>query len=847
MAAVGANADGLTSLDAQDRLARFGKNSFRDAPPPRLLQEFFKRFLNPLVLLLLFAGTISAATGNVTSAVIIAAMVVLSVSLDFIQQHRAERTADSLKQAVALRANVMRDRVLCEIDAHEIVPGDIVALRAGQMVPADGRVMAARDLFVKQATLTGEPYPVEKTVAAQPASDALHEATNALFMSSTVVSGEATMLVTATGTRTQIGHVAQAVIAKRGETAFERGIREFGGLILRITAALVLFVVVVNLIARQPLLESFLFALALAVGLTPELLPMIVTVTLTRGALRLSKQQVIVKRLSAIHDLGAIDVLCTDKTGTLTEGNIRLECHLDINGNESETVLRHAWLNCHFETGVRTPMEDAVLAHESLDAAGWKKIDEVPFDFERRRLSVLLSKQDHGQERRWFILKGAPADVLAHCTTVCDAPDTAEEKAIALDQPMLAKAHERLALLEQAGFRTLAVAVKEMPPDRDHARLEDEDALTLMGFLAFLDPPKSSAVDAIKMLRRYAVNVKVVTGDSELVTQYICHALGMPVSGLLMGDEIAQMDDATLRNRVESTDLFCRVNPMQKNRVILALKSNGHVVGYLGDGINDAPALHNADVGISVEGAVDVAREAADLILLQQDLGVLANGVLEGRRTFGNVRKYIMMGASSNFGNMFSMAGASLFLPFLPMQPVQILLNNVLYDMSEATVPLDEVDQNEIMAPQKWDMRFLRNFMLTLGPVSSLFDFLTFYLLLHVLRANEKTFQTGWFVESLATQILVIFIIRTSMNPFRSRPHPALMLTSIAIVGCAVVLPILPIGAYFGFVPLPSWFYGALGLLVVSYLVIVQIVKWLFYKIERGSRMPNVKTASQST
>ncbi|MGZ3255030.1 MAG: HAD-IC family P-type ATPase, partial [Burkholderiaceae bacterium] len=544
-------------------------------------------------------------------------------------------------------------------------------------------------------------------------------------------------------------------------------------------------------------------------------------------------QHVIVKRLSAIHDLGAIDVLCTDKTGTLTEGNIRLERHLDIHGTDSETVLRYAWLNCHFESGVRTPMEDAVLAHESFDADGWQKIDEVPFDFERRRLSVLLSSRQQGQERRWLILKGAPSDVLAHCTTVCDAPEVSADKTIPLDEQVMAAAQAQLAVLEQAGFRTLAVAIKQMPLERDHARLEDEDALTLMGFLAFLDPPKSSAADALRTLNHYAVKVKVVTGDSELVTQYICNELGMTVSGILMGDEIAQMDDATLSTRVESADLFCRVNPMQKNRVILALKANGHVVGYLGDGINDAPALHNADVGISVEGAVDVAKEAADLILLQQDLGVLANGVLEGRRTFGNVRKYIMMGASSNFGNMFSMAGAALFLPFLPMQPVQILLNNILYDMSESTVPLDAVDQNEIMTPQKWDMKFLRNFMLTFGPVSSLFDFLTFYLLLHVLNANEKTFQTGWFVESLATQILVIFIIRTSMNPFKSRPHPALLITSIAIVCFAVALPLLPAAGYFSFVPLPSWFYGALALLVMSYLVIVQFVKVVFYRIER--------------
>ncbi len=831
MASTGGRAEGLSESQARERIAVYGKNSFRDAPPPHLLQQFFRRFRNPLVLLLLFAGLISAATGEATSAAIIAVMVILSVSLDFIQEHRAEQTAQQLKQSVALRAVVMRDGTLREIGAQDIVPGDIVALRPGQLIPADGRVLVARDFFVKQAALTGEPYPVEKSAEPLPASDALHQATNALFMGSSVVSGEATMLVCATGTHTQIGHVAQAIIARRGETAFERGIRQFGILIVRVTSVLVLFVVLVNLLAHKPLLESFLFALALAVGLTPELLPMIVTVTLTRGALRLSKQHVIVKRLSAIQDLGAIDVLCTDKTGTLTEGNIRLERHLDVHGKDSEAVLRYAWLNCFFESGMRTPMEDAVLAHESLNAVGWQKVDEVPFDFERRRLSVLLAHQEQDRQRRWLILKGAPADVLVHCTTVCDAPEAHPAGMIALDAPMLAAIRTRLDSLEQAGFRTLAVAVKEMPLDRDHARLEDEDALTLMGFLGFLDPPKTSAADAIRTLSHYAVKVKVVTGDSELVTQYICHALAMPVSGLLMGDEIARLDDATLRGRVESTDLFCRVNPMQKNRVILALKANGHVVGYLGDGINDAPALHNADVGISVDTAVDVAKEAADLILLQHDLGVLANGVLEGRRTFANVRKYIMMGASSNFGNMFSMAGAALFLPFLPMQPVQILLNNILYDLSESAVPLDAVDQSEIMTPQRWDMHFLRNFMLTMGPVSSLFDFLTFYLLLQVFHAGESTFQTGWFVESLATQVLVIFIIRTSLNPLRSLPHPALLLTSIVVVSLAVALPVLPLGVYVGFVPLPSWFYAALALLVLSYLVIVQIVKVIFYRM----------------
>lgn len=493
---------------------------------------------------------------------------------------------------------------------------------------------------------------------------------------------------------------------------------------------------------------------------------------------------------------------------------------------------------------MRTPLEDAVLAHDAIDVAGWRKIDEVPFDFERRRLSVLLVHRESDRERRWLILKGAPEDVLAHCTSVCDAPDgdprvMPAPVTIPISDQVRGVARSQLQALEQAGYRTLAVAIKEMGPERDHARLDDESALTLVGFLAFLDPPKASAAEAMHRLERHAVRVKIVTGDSELVTQYICQTLGIPVAGILMGHEIAQMDDASLLASVESANLFCRVNPMQKNRVILALKANGHTVGYLGDGINDAPALHNADVGMSVDTAVDVAKEAADLILLRHDLGVLASGVMEGRRTFWNVRKYIMMGASSNFGNMFSMAGAALLLPFLPMQPVQILLNNILYDLSESVIPVDTVDKCELIAPQQWDMQFLLKFMLTMGSVSSIFDFLTFYLLLSVFHADKQTFQTGWFVESLATQVLVIFIIRTSLNPFKSRPHPMLVAASVGVLCFVIALPYLSWGAYFGLVPLPLWFYGVLTLLVTVYLLITQIIKTIFYKIATRRGVPS--------
>ncbi|TCS39401.1 Mg2+-importing ATPase [Paucimonas lemoignei] len=850
MAAVEASSEGLTPSQVQERLACYGKNSFRDVPPPHILLQFLHRFNNPLVLLLLFAGAISAATGNDISAAIIATMVLLSVLLDFIQEYRAGKTAEMLKQSVALRASVLRGGKLQEVDAQTIVPGDIVLLRAGQLVPADGRVLTAQDFFVQQAAITGEAYPVEKNSHSIPATDELQAAENAVFMGSSVVSGQATVFICATGSRTAIGHVAQAVAGQRVQTAFEQEIHQFGRLILRITSVLIAFVVLVNLLTHRPLLESFLFALALAVGLTPELLPMIVTVTLTRGALRLSQKHVVVKRLSAIHDLGAIDIFCTDKTGTLTEGSIRLERHLDIHGNSNESVLLYAWLNCFFESGVRTPMEDAVLAHESIDASAWRKIDEVPFDFERRRLSVLLSHGVQEGERRWLILKGAPSDVLAHCTLVWMGGEDLDSQAVPMDAQRLAQVNTQLTALERDGFRTLIVAIKEMPVIRDHARLDDEDELTLLGILAFLDPPKSSATAALEKLAHYAVKVKVLTGDSELVTEYICKQLKLPASGVVMGHEIAQMDDAALRARVETADLFCRVSPMQKNRVILALKASGHVIGYLGDGINDAPALHNADVGISVDKAVDVAREAADLILLKHDLGVIAGGILEGRRTFSNVRKYIMMGASSNFGNMFSMAGAVVFLPFLPMLPVQILLNNILYDLAGTVLPFDQVDRREMLIPQKWDMRFLFNFMLVMGPLSSFFDFLTFYFLFQILHANAQTFQTGWFIESLATQILVIFIIRTRLSPIQSRPHPALILTSLVILIISILIPNLSVGRYLGFVELPLLYYGMLGLLVLVYLVVAEIAKKMFYKrfdlSSATHNFPSVGTRSRS-
>ncbi len=819
--AAGGEAPGLSSSEASERLTGFGPNLFRERPQKSLLRQYLSRFRNPLVVILLVASAVSAFTGEVANFLIISVIVLLSVTLDFVQEYRANSAAERLKQSVSLRALVMRDGQPVNVPVKEVVPGDVVLLSAGDLVPADGRVLEARDFFVMQALLTGESYPVEKRPGTLTATASeLQEATNALFMGSTAISGSARMLVVKTGAATAIGEIADSLAEPAEPTAFELGTRRFGMLIMRLTVLMVMFVLLVNAFFHKPWLESFLFAVALAVGLTPELLPMVVSVTLSRGALRMAKQRMIVKRLSAIQDLGSMDVLCTDKTGTLTEARIRLEKHVDPGGQPSERVLELAYLNSFFETGLKSPLDEAILTHSHIDIGAWKKIDEVPFDFERRRVSVLI---DNG-ETRWLVVKGAPDDIVGLCTRY------EGEGGKTLDAAALQAIAGQQHALEEEGFRVLGIAWRQVPMEHSHAVVGDESELVLAGFAAFLDPPKESAASALQALKRAGVAIKIVTGDSDLVTRHVCGQLKIPVTGVLTGKEIAQLGDQALRARVETTNLFCRVNPAQKNRVIQALKARGHVVGYLGDGINDAPSLHSADVGLSVDTVVDVAKEAADIILLKHDLHVLQAGVVEGRRTFGNIMKYLMMGTSSNFGNMFSMAGAALFLPFLPMLPTQILLNNILYDVSETPIPLDQVDAVEIRTPRALDMNFIRNFMLVIGPISSLFDFLTFYVLLVVLQAGERLFQTGWFIESLCTQVLVIFVIRTRGSPLKSRPHPLLAATSLAVVALAAILPLTPLGVHFGFVPPPPAFYAILGGMVVAYLCIVELAKRAFYR-----------------
>lgn len=813
---------GLTSVEAQSRLERYGPNTPERRTRRLPVVEFLARFREPLVLVLLAASVASALTGDLTSASIIATILLLSVTLDFFQEHRAGDAAEKLRHMVAPRTRVLRDGTEQELPSAALVPGDVVLLEAGSLVPADARLLESRDLYVNQALLTGEAYPVEKNKGEAPPDADPAEARNAVFMSTSVISGTAKAVVFNTGTRTSVGAIAHSLAQRAPATAFELETRRFGLMLMRLTVLLVLVVLLAHVHARRPLVESFLFSVALAVGLTPELLPMIISVTLSRGALRMASQHVIVKRLSAVHDLGSMDVLCTDKTGTLTEARIRLERHEDATGRECARVLELAWLNSHFETGLRSPMDEAILAHQEVQPAGWSKLDEVPFDFERRRVSVLLEREGH----RLLVVKGAPEELLPRCTHYEEDEGRTQHP---LDAEARARVQARFAELGEQGFRVLAAAWREEPPDMQVARTGDEVELTLAGFAAFLDPPKQSARPALEALTRGGVQVKVVTGDDERVAHHVCRELGISVKQVLTGRQLEALDEQALRVRAEQTTLFARVSPAQKSRIIRALRGRGHVVGYMGDGVNDAPSLHAADVGISVDSAVDVAREAADLLLLRQDLAVLQEGVEEGRRTFGNVMKYIRMGTSSNFGNMLSMAGASVLLPFLPMLPIQILLNNLLYDLSELAIPLDEVDPEQLARPPRWDLGSVQRFMALFGVLSSLFDAATFAVLLLLFKAEAPLFQTAWFMESLTTQVLVIFIIRTQRNPLRSRPSGWLLLSSLGAIVVANVLPFTALGAWFGFVPLPPLLGLLLAGLVVAYLLSAVLLHRAFY------------------
>jgi Mg2+-importing ATPase len=821
LAEAGGDERGLSSEEAARRLKRWGPNEL--APPRRFeaVREILRYLANPLVLILLVASAISAAFGQVVSSLIIVLMLILSVVLNFTQAYRSQRAAARLREQVGQTATVVRDGVERELPVRVVVPGDVVRFKAGDLVPADCRLLSTKDLFVNEAALTGESLPREKHAERSAAPSAgPGEADTAVFRGTSVVSGLGAAVVMTTGLDTEFGRVAASLLARPPETEFERGTRRFGFLILRVVVFLVLFVFLVNALLRRDLLESFLFSVALAVGLTPELLPMIVSVTLASGAVRMARKKVIVKRLAAIENFGSMDILCSDKTGTLTYGEITVDRHVDPRGESDETVIRLAALNSSCQTGLRSPMDEAILRHEHPATGQYTRVDEIPFDFQRRRVSVIV--ETDGQ--RLLITKGAPESVLPACTQI-----ELHGAAKPLDAAAHATVDDLFRRLSADGYRVLAVAYRPVASQAGYV-LADERELILVGFAAFLDPPHEGVAETLSALRADGVEVKIITGDNELVTRKICEQVGLEVGPIVLGDDIERMTDPALGAVAERTTVFARVSPIQKNRIVRALHARGHVVGCVGDGINDAPALRSADVGISVQNAVDVAKDAADIILLEKRLAVLHDGVVEGRRSFGNIMKYVLMGTSSNFGNMLSMAAASLFLPFLPMLPLQILLNNFLYDLSQTPIPSDRVDGTYMLKPKRWNIAIIRRYMLLIGPLSSIFDFATFGVMLWVFHAGHALFRTGWFVESLATQTLVIFVIRTADRPWRSRPSRALAGGVGACAAAGALLPFTPVAPWLGFTPLPPLFFAFLLAMVVGYLALVEIVKRWFYR-----------------
>jgi Mg2+-importing ATPase len=801
---------GLTTPEAETLLVRYGPNEpgTRKHSP---LAQILPLLGNPLALVLLVASGLSALLGQVVDAALIAGMVVFSVAMNIVQTWRSQRAAEALRERVTPTATVERDGAWRELPRREIVPGDVVRLSAGDLVPADARLLESRDLHVQQAALTGESLPAEKEAGGR-------EDRGTLWLGTSVVSGTATAVVTATASSTQYGDIITRLSSRPPETEFERGLRHFGLLITRTVLVLVLVLLAASLAMHRAPFESLLFAVALAVGLTPEFLPMITTVTLAQGASRMAAEHVIVKHLAAIQNLGSVDVLCSDKTGTLTAGEMRLEGSYDASGEPSERPLELARLNSRFETGIRSPLDLAILAgagDEREGEPGWRKLDEIPFDFERRRLSIVAEHKSDGAVERLLITKGAPDGVCALCRGSAGGSAAADDHRRWAE--WIARAGER-------GMRVLAVATRRVGAESAWT-VADERELLLEGFITFSDPPRADAREAVAALGRDGVAIKVITGDDVAVARHVVEAVGLDPSGALSGAQIDRMTDGALAQVAERTTIFARTTPAQKTRILLALKHRGHVVGFLGDGINDAPSLHAADVGIAAPNAVDVAREAADILLTESGLGVLHGGILAGRRAFANVMKYLLMGTSSNFGNMLSMAAASLLLPFLPMLPTQILLNNLLYDLSQITIPTDDVDASWLRVPHRSDVGLVRRFMVLVGPISSAFDFLTFFVLLRVFHADQVLFHTGWFVESLCTQTLVLFVIRTYERPWQSRPSAALAASVLMVVAFGAALPVTPLAPVLGFAPMPAPFFGFVAVATVAYLGIVELTK----------------------
>lgn len=823
--------NGLSSAEAAERLNRYGANVVAHEDRFIRLRLFLHALLSPLVVLLLVLALFAALTGDVRAAVVMVAMVVIGVSLRFVQEARATSAAAQLRAMIRITATVVRDGQASEVPISHLVPGDRVELSAGDMVPADVRLIAGKDLFVTQATLTGESFPIEKHATARPAAQAAPlEWQNTCYLGTSVESGAGTAIVVATGLDTVLGGLSRTLVGEPPLTSFDRGVRRFTWLMIVFIVVMGPLVFLINGLTKGDWIQSFAFALAVAVGLTPEMLPMIVAVCLTNGALALSRERVIVKRMNSIQNLGAMDVLCTDKTGTLTMDQIILEKYCNLALDSDVEVLKLAYLNSHFQTGLKSVMDRAILRHtelhEPLSIADHAKVDEIPFDFSRKIMSVVVRTPENSHR---LICKGAPEEVFRRCGTfhLDGERDTIE--------PMIAEdLREEFQDLGADGFRVLAIAYRDLPEKPAYSK-EDECDMVLRGYVAFLDPPKDSARAAIATLRERGVGVKVLTGDNELVTRKVCRDVGLEAEPILLGGDVEKLSDIELAAVAGGTAVFARLSPTHKHRIIKALQNAGHVVGFLGDGINDAPALRAADVGISVDTAVDIAKESADAILLEKDLNVLCDGVMGGRRVFVNILKYIRMGASSSFGNMFSVVGASVFLPFVPMAPIQILTNNLLYDISQLPIPTDDVDPEQIARPRPWSIQSITRFILFIGPCSSIFDYVTFFMLLYAFGcwdpANETLFQTGWFVESLVTQTLIIHVIRTNRLPFlQSRASWPLMVTTACVMAVGMWLPQSPFADALVFTPLPGLYWALLPGILLGYVVLTQAVKMALWR-----------------
>ncbi|HLH54502.1 MAG TPA: magnesium-translocating P-type ATPase [Verrucomicrobiae bacterium] len=844
--AIGSSANGLTEEEAARRLEQYGPNEVGAQKHEGWLQRLYLATRNPLVILLTVLAILSFATGDFRAGSVMLLMVILGVSLRFVQETRADTAAAKLKAMISVTATVVRDGQTREIPLQQLVPGDVVKLSAGDMIPGDVRLISAKDLFVIQATLTGESMPVEKTDArdTRPNVSSI-EHTNICFLGTSVESGSALAVIVATAAQTYFGRMARTLSGRTVETAFDRGVKKFTWLMIRFMAVMVPLVFVINGVTKGDWKEAFFFSLAVAVGLTPEMLPMIVSVCLSKGALAMSRKKVIVKRLNSIQNFGAMDVLCTDKTGTLTMDHVILEIYCDVFKSESQTVLQDAYLISHFQTGLKNILDRAVLHHQELHGKlsldKYTKVDEIPFDFTRRMMSVVVEGPEGTRE---LLTKGAPEAVFARCTHF-----ESDGEIFPMEPILVGDLIEQVNDLSEDGFRVLAVATRKVEKQAAYSKA-DESQLVLTGYLAFLDPPKDTAAKAIDVLRQHGVTVKVLTGDNDLVTRKVCTEVGINAKKIVLGSQVETMSDPQLAEAVESTDVFARLSPAHKQRIVQALQRKGHVIGFMGDGINDAPALRAADVGISVDNAVDIAKESADVILLEKSLLVLEEGVLEGRKVFVNILKYIRMGASSNFGNMFSVIGASAWLPYVPMAPIQVLTNNLLYDFSQVPIPTDNVGPTMISKPRPWNMGEIAKFIVFIGPISSIFDYTTYLVMWFVFKCNNlhlappadlasrftstspdntyaaALFHTGWFVESLMTQTLIIHIIRTSLIPFiQSRASWQLTLTTILIMAFGAYLPVSPLAATLGFVPLPPLFWGILAATLACYVGLTQLIK----------------------